>query len=110
MKKETSGCLLVSDRRCVRRDRVKCVDFAAHESNSPDALADIDYGDERKAAETGQSEIVVTSRSESATGREREQVNLFTFDKVGPLLICMAEDRFEPSDCLSSCWSAVDRR
>ena len=32
--------------------------------------------------ETGQSQIAVTSRSESAMGREREQVVNFTFDKV----------------------------
>jgi kinesin family protein C1 len=58
-------------------------DVSAHESDSPDALADIAYGDERKAEETGQSEIIITSKSESATGREREQVNGFIFDKVG---------------------------
>lgn len=59
---------------------------SAHESDSPDALADIAYGDERKAEETGQSEIIITSKSESATGREREQVNGFIFDKVGVTL------------------------
>ncbi|WVR09072.1 hypothetical protein IAU60_006133 [Kwoniella sp. DSM 27419] len=53
-----------------------------HESDSPDALADIAYGDERTAQETGQSQIVVTSRTESATGQAREQVNQFTFDKI----------------------------
>jgi kinesin family protein C1 len=57
-------------------------DVSAHESDSPEALADIAYGDERKAEETGQSDII-TSKSESATGREREQVNGFIFDKVG---------------------------
>ncbi|WWD21164.1 hypothetical protein CI109_105647 [Kwoniella shandongensis] len=54
----------------------------SHESSSPEALALIDYGDERTAAETGQSQIVVTSRTESATGQQREQVNQFTFDKI----------------------------
>ncbi|KAK1922557.1 P-loop containing nucleoside triphosphate hydrolase protein [Papiliotrema laurentii] len=53
-----------------------------HESSDPEALADIAFSDERTDQETGQSQIVVTSRSESATGREREQVNNFTFDKV----------------------------
>lgn len=45
-------------------------------------MADIAYGDERTAQETGQSQIVVTSKSESATGKEREQINQFTFDKA----------------------------
>ncbi|ORY33143.1 P-loop containing nucleoside triphosphate hydrolase protein [Naematelia encephala] len=54
----------------------------AHESDSPDALADITYGDERTAAETGQSQITVTSRTESATGKEREQAANFVFDKI----------------------------
>nr|XP_018259173.1 kinesin family member C1 [Kwoniella dejecticola CBS 10117]OBR81331.1 kinesin family member C1 [Kwoniella dejecticola CBS 10117] len=54
----------------------------AHESSSPDALAEIAYGDERTAQETGQSQIVVTSRSESATGQSREQEYPFTFDKI----------------------------
>jgi len=58
------------------------VDKAAHESADPEALADIAFSDERTDQETGQSQLVVTSRSESATGREREQVNNFTFDKV----------------------------
>jgi kinesin family protein C1 len=40
------------------------------------------FGDERKAQETGQSEITITSKSESAMGREREQTNTFMFDKV----------------------------
>ncbi|KAK4684060.1 hypothetical protein P7C73_g6146, partial [Tremellales sp. Uapishka_1] len=53
-----------------------------HESDSPDALAEIAYGDERTAQETGQSQIVLTSKSESATGKEREQVQAFSFDKV----------------------------
>ncbi|WWC73102.1 uncharacterized protein I206_107067 [Kwoniella pini CBS 10737] len=54
----------------------------AHESSSPDALAEIAYGDDRTALETGQSQIVVTSRSESATGQSREQEYPFTFDKI----------------------------
>ncbi|OCF39757.1 kinesin family member C1 [Kwoniella heveanensis CBS 569] len=54
----------------------------AHESSDPEALADIAYGDERLAQETGQSQIVVTSRTESATGQQREQINNFTFDKI----------------------------
>ncbi|KAK8843321.1 hypothetical protein IAR55_006976 [Kwoniella newhampshirensis] len=54
----------------------------SHESSSTDALAQIDYGDERTAAETGQSQITVTARTESATGQQREQVNQFTFDKI----------------------------
>jgi len=54
----------------------------AHESDSPDALADITYGDERTAQETGQSQITVTNKTESATGKEREQISNFTFDKV----------------------------
>jgi kinesin family protein C1 len=45
-------------------------------------LADIAYGDERKEQETGQSQIVITNRTESATGKEREQVSNFAFDKV----------------------------
>lgn len=45
-------------------------------------MANIAYGDERTAQETGQSQIVVTSKSESATGKEREQINQFTFDKA----------------------------
>lgn len=55
---------------------------SAHESDSPDSLADIAFGDERTAQETGQSQITVTNKTESATGREREQVANFTFDKV----------------------------
>jgi kinesin family protein C1 len=55
---------------------------AAHELNNPEGLASITYGDERLAAETGQSNLTVVSRSESAMGKEREQVNQFTFDKV----------------------------
>jgi len=54
----------------------------AHESDNPDALADIAYGDERTEAETGQSQITLTNKTESATGKEREQVMAFTFDKV----------------------------
>lgn len=54
----------------------------AHESDSPEALADIAYGDERLAAETGQGQMIISSRTESATGKEREQVNTFAFDKV----------------------------
>ncbi|OXG62068.1 kinesin family member C1 [Cryptococcus neoformans c8] len=53
-----------------------------HELSNPEGVADIAYGDERTAQETGQSQIVVTSRSESATGKEREQINQFTFDKI----------------------------
>ncbi|WVQ93223.1 hypothetical protein IAU59_000288 [Kwoniella sp. CBS 9459] len=53
-----------------------------HESDDPEALADIAYGDERIAQETGQSQIVVTNRTESATGQQREQINQFTFDKI----------------------------
>lgn len=55
---------------------------AAHELSNPEGVADIAYGDERTAQETGQSQIVVTSKSESATGKEREQINQFTFDKA----------------------------
>ncbi|WRT69051.1 uncharacterized protein IL334_006034 [Kwoniella shivajii] len=54
----------------------------SHESSSPDALADIVYGDDREAQETGQSKIVVKSKSESATGQAREQEYDFTFDKI----------------------------
>jgi kinesin family protein C1 len=53
-----------------------------HESPSPDALADISYGDERLAAETGQGQMIISSKTESATGKERESVNTFAFDKV----------------------------
>lgn len=53
-----------------------------HELSNPEGVADIAYGDERTAQETGQSQIVVTSRSESAMGKEREQINQFTFDKI----------------------------
>lgn len=53
-----------------------------HELSNPEGVADIAYGDERTAQETGQSQIVVTSKSESATGKEREQINQFTFDKI----------------------------
>lgn len=53
-----------------------------HERQSPDGLADIAYGDERLAAETGQSHLTVRSRSESAMGKEREQTLTFNFDKV----------------------------
>nr|ODN90487.1 kinesin family member C1 [Cryptococcus depauperatus CBS 7841] len=53
-----------------------------HELDHSDGVADIAYGDERIAQETGQSQIVVTSKSESATGKEREQINQFTFDKI----------------------------
>ena len=56
--------------------------MVAHESSDPDALAEICFSDERTDQETGQSQLVVKSRSESATGREREQINNFTFDKV----------------------------
>jgi kinesin family protein C1 len=40
------------------------------------------YSDERMDAETGQSQLTVTSVTESATGREREQASAFTFDRV----------------------------
>lgn len=40
------------------------------------------YSDERKDAETGQSEITVVSRTESAMGKGREQTSNFLFDKV----------------------------
>ena len=53
-----------------------------HESPSADALADISYGDERLAAETGQGQMIISSKTESATGKERESVNTFAFDKV----------------------------
>ncbi|KAL1407621.1 kinesin-like nuclear fusion protein [Vanrija albida] len=53
-----------------------------HEQNAPDGLAQIAYGDERQAQETGQSHLTVTTRSESATGKEREQVLTFQFDQV----------------------------
>lgn len=55
------------------------VDPAAHES---DVVADLTFSDERTDQETGQSQLTVTSMTESATGKEREQVNNFTFDKV----------------------------
>jgi kinesin family protein C1 len=45
-------------------------------------LADISYGDERLAAETGQGQMIISNKTESATGKEREQVNTFAFDKV----------------------------
>lgn len=57
-------------------------DTIAHEMDSPDGTADITYGDERKAQETGQAEITITSKSETAMGKEREQINSFLFDKV----------------------------
>jgi kinesin family protein C1 len=57
-------------------------DLIEHESPSPDALADISYGDERLAAETGQGQMIISSKTESATGKERESVNTFSFDKV----------------------------
>lgn len=57
-------------------------DAIAHEAESPDGVAEIKYGDERKEAETGQSEITFKSRSETAMGKEREQVHSFLFDKV----------------------------
>lgn len=60
-------------------------DLIAHESDSSDALADIAYGDERLAAETGQGQMIISSKTESATGKEREQVNTFSFDKVSVL-------------------------
>nr|KIR45551.1 kinesin family member C1 [Cryptococcus bacillisporus CA1280] len=56
-----------------------------HELSNPEGVANIAYGDERTAQETGQSQIVVTSKSESATGKEREQINQFTFDKASLL-------------------------
>lgn len=34
------------------------------------------------AAETGQDQLVVKSKSESATGKEREQILQFQFDKI----------------------------
>lgn len=54
----------------------------AHEQSNPLGLADIAFGDERLAAETGQDQLLVKSRSESATGKEREQVLQFQFDKI----------------------------
>jgi kinesin family protein C1 len=72
------GRLCVSG-QSTRRDMQLMV---AHESSDPDALPDIGFSDERTDQETGQSQLVVKSRSESATGREREQINNFTFDKV----------------------------
>jgi kinesin family protein C1 len=45
-------------------------------------LADIAFSDERTDQETGSSQLVVTSKTESATGKEREAVNNFSFDKV----------------------------
>lgn len=54
----------------------------AHESSDPDALADIAFSDERVDQETGQSHLVVTAKSESATGKGREQITNFCFDKV----------------------------
>ena len=75
----------MSDRHCVSQATLDVsikTDQTAHESADPEALADIAFSDERTDQETGQSQLVVTSRSESATGREREQVNNFTFDKV----------------------------
>jgi hypothetical protein len=67
--------------RC-NRTTLHALTFPAHESSSPEGVADISYGDERLAAETGQSEITITSKSESAMGKEREQVSSFAFDKV----------------------------
>ncbi|EIW66111.1 hypothetical protein TREMEDRAFT_65960 [Tremella mesenterica DSM 1558] len=54
----------------------------AHEVDAPDGLADIAYGDERTAQETGQGQIIVSNKSESAMGGVREQVNSFAFDKI----------------------------
>ncbi|EJT52997.1 kinesin [Trichosporon asahii var. asahii CBS 2479] len=52
------------------------------EQYNPEGVAQITYGDERLAAETGQSQLEVRTKSESATGKEREQVLSFQFDKV----------------------------
>lgn len=52
------------------------------EQDNPEGVAQITYGDERLAAETGQSQLEVRTKSESATGKEREQVLSFQFDKV----------------------------
>ena len=54
---------------------------SAHEA-SREELAMLAFSDERTDKETGSSQLSVTNWSESATGREREQVNNFTFDKV----------------------------
>lgn len=66
---------------CVRLqyDARRTANKTAHE---PAELADISYGDERIAAETGQSSIVLRSTTESATGQAREQLSSFIFDKV----------------------------
>ena len=56
---------------------------SAHESDSSDGLADIAYGDECIAQDMGPSQMTVTNKTESAMGKEREQVTNFTFDKVG---------------------------
>ncbi|KAF8757730.1 Microtubule binding [Rhizoctonia solani] len=48
----------------------------AHEQESPDGLAQLSFPDKDK------QEIVVTSKSESATGATREAVMPFTFDRV----------------------------
>ncbi|QRW17125.1 kinesin motor domain protein [Rhizoctonia solani] len=47
-----------------------------HEQESPDGLAQLSFPDKDK------QEIVVTSKSESATGATREAVMPFTFDRV----------------------------
>jgi len=88
------GMLMIGNIRVFARVRPAL----EHESPSPDALADISYGDERLAAETGQGQMIISSKTESATGKERESVNTFAFDKVSHLphrgteLICRSSN------------------
>jgi len=79
-------------------------DFADHESPSPEALADISYGDERLAAETGQGQMIISSKTESATGKERESVNTFSFDKVS-LSVRGSCFRADGADLPTCCWA-----
>ena len=62
---------------------------SAHEA-SREELAILAFSDERTDKETGSSQLSVTNWSESATGREREQVNNYTFDKVSFLTLITA--------------------
>ncbi|ORX39129.1 P-loop containing nucleoside triphosphate hydrolase protein [Kockovaella imperatae] len=52
-----------------------------HEATRDD-LATLTFSDEKLDKEMGCSQLSVINRGESATGKEREQVNDFTFDKV----------------------------
>ncbi|ELU43568.1 kinesin family protein (KlpA), putative [Rhizoctonia solani AG-1 IA] len=60
----------------VQRDEELRDIYVAHEQESPDGLAQLSFPDKDK------QEIVVTSKSESATGATREAVMPFTFDRV----------------------------